>query len=173
MHHGLGQRTRYVSARSEDAAPADRPAQHRCPDRATEVAERGNPQLGWALVVEQVRLHRRRDAPRHLLPEARPEAPAEHDALDVEQVHRRGDAGAERAHRALDQFLRELVAVLQRVRPDPAAERVVALRAHDLEEIRLAALALLALRLCFHRAPPGVGLEAARAVRTGSARRRA
>ena len=72
------------------------------------------------------------------LAEAHPEPAADDHRLDVEQVDRRGDPGAERLERLVDQLLGELVVVVERPLPDPAREPVAAALLHDLEQLRRA-----------------------------------
>ena len=56
------------------------------------------------------------------LAEADAEAAADDHRFGVEQVDRRGDAGAERLDRAVDQLLGEVVAVVERPLPDSACQ---------------------------------------------------
>ena len=78
------------------APPADSTNSGR-PDRPTEVAERGHEHVRGTEVGEQVRLHRLGDALRVWIAEPHAEPAADDHGRDVEQVDRRGDAGAERA----------------------------------------------------------------------------
>ena len=59
------------------------------------------------------------------LAEADAEAAADDHRLGVEQVDRRGDPGAERLDRAVDQLLGEVVAVVERALPDAAGQPLV------------------------------------------------
>src|SRR6185437_14379236 len=82
-------------------------------------------------------------------------------SLDIEQVDRGGDARAERPDRALDHLRCELVAFVERPRPDTAREAVAFLVLHELEEVGLLALHDELAHVDFHRAAPRVGLHAA------------
>src|SRR4051812_8006939 len=108
-----------------------------------------------------MRLHRLADAVDVRLPEPEPEAAADDHGLDVEHVHARPHAGAERAHRALDQALGELVAALERARPDTAGQPRAATVFHDLEQHRLLAALDLLARAQLHRQAACVCLQAA------------
>ena len=137
--------------------------QQRGPDRAAEVAELGDVHRGRPLVDEQVLVHLLGDLLDVGLAEADPEPAADDHRLDVEQVDRRPDAGAERLQGAVDELLGHRVAVLERPLPDPAGEPVAAVLLHDLEQLRLRPIGVLAPRPRLHRPAPGVGLHAAAA----------
>src|SRR4051812_26454523 len=96
-----------------------------------------------------------------LLSGALPEATADDHRLRIDQVDRRGDPGAERLHRPIDEPGGEVIAVLQRAIPDAAGEAVAAMLLHDLEEDRLCALLDLPARLDLHRPAARIGLHAA------------
>src|SRR3954471_14302816 len=72
-------------------------------DRAAEIAELGEEHRRWAVVREDVGEHRVLEPLAIRVAETHAEPAAEHDRLDVEQVHRRGDAGAERRDGAVDE----------------------------------------------------------------------
>src|SRR3954447_18693245 len=72
-------------------------------DRAAEVAELGEEHRRRAVVGEDVGQHGVLQSLAIGVAEANAEPAAEHDRLDVEQVRRRGDAGAERLDGAVDQ----------------------------------------------------------------------
>src|SRR3954451_7831164 len=95
-------------------------------DRAAEVAELGEEHRRRAVVGEDVGEHRVLEALAVGVAEADAEPAAEHDRLDVEQVHRRGDAGAERLDRAVDQADRHRVVADERARPDAAGQALPA-----------------------------------------------
>ena len=84
--------------RSLNRAPASagRGLEQARADRAAEVAERGDEHRRRAVVVEEVRQHRRGDAVGVGLAEPHAEPAAEDHGLDVEHVDDRRDAGAER-----------------------------------------------------------------------------
>ena len=142
-------------------------------ERAAEVAERRDLHRRRARVVEQVRLHRVGDPVGERLAEAHAEPAADDHRLDVEQVDRRRDPGAERLDRFVDQLGRQLVVVLERVRPDPSWSDGSRPRCSiSLNRSVLAPFSTSLARPRLHRGATGVGLHAARAARTGSARRR-
>src|SRR4051812_19279771 len=93
-------------------------------DRPAEIPEAGQQQLGRAVVVEQVRAHLLGQAVARRLAELDAHAAAEHHGLDVEQVDRAGHGRAERRVRAVEDLEGELVAVLDRARPDARGEAV-------------------------------------------------
>ena len=122
-------------------------------------------------VVEQMRLHRLGDPRGVGVAEPHAEAPADDHALDVDQVLGRGDTRPERDHGAVDQVVGELVAALERARPDAARQAGAPVLLHQLEEVCLAPLRRLARALPSRRArrrPP-----CSPACRTCSARRSA
>src|SRR5215211_3057005 len=86
---------------------------------------------------------------------------AEDDRLDVEQVHRRGDAGAERLDGAVDEPHRHRVLAHQRAGPDPTGQALAAPLLHDREQVRLLPLADELACPGLHRAAARVGLHAA------------
>src|SRR6185436_12533696 len=82
--------------------------------------------------------------------------------LGVEQVAGRGDAGAERLDRPVDQLLGQLVALVEGALPDPARQAVAVVLAHQLEQIGLGAALVLAARVGLHAPlPPARALGAA------------
>ncbi len=129
-------------------------------DRAAEVAERGDLDRGRVVVVEQVRVHRLDDSLRVGLSQPGAEPAADDHRLDVEQVDRRGDPGAECPDGAVDQLRRQRVLGLQSPLPDPAGQPVVLVLLHDLEQVGLAAVLVLGSRLGLHRRPARIGLDA-------------
>src|SRR3954447_12485938 len=131
------------------------------PDRAAEIAQRGQQDGRRALVVEQVRAHLLGQAGTGGLAELDADAAAEDDRLDVEQVDGAGDAGAERAVRAVHDVAGELVALLEGARPDAGGQAVALALLHQLEEHGLLALVDAAAGLELHRLAPRVGLHAA------------
>ena len=74
----------------------------------------------------------------------------------------RRDPRAERPDGAIEHLDRELVAVLERARPDAARQARAVVLLHQLEQVGLAALLLVQLaHVRFHRRPPGIRLHAA------------
>ena len=118
---------------------------------------------GGRASLKRCGMHRVDDPHAVGLAEAHAQAAADHDGLDVEQVDGRGDARAERAHGAVDQARRDLVAVLERALPDAARQAVAVVLGGQLEELRLGAVVVQAARVGLHRRAAGVGLEAAAA----------
>src|SRR5829696_2121564 len=135
--------------------------QQRRADRAAEVPERREADRGRALGGEQVRLHGHAQPLRVGLAELQAEAAADHDGVHVENVDRRGHAGAERPERAVDELVREIVVALERPLPDPARQAWPTTLLHDLEQRGLAALLDELARPQLHRAAACVGLHAA------------
>ena len=135
--------------------------QQRRANRAAEVAQRGDPDRRRALVDEEVLAHLLGQRLHVAVAEADAEPAADHHRLRVEQVDRRGDPGAERLDRAVDQLLGEVVAVVEGALPDAAGQPVAVVFAHQLEEVGLVALLVLAARLGLHRGASRVGLQAA------------
>src|SRR5215218_9627919 len=130
-------------------------------DRAAEVAELREQHRGRAVVREDVGEHRVLEALAVGVAEAHPEAAAQHDRLDVEQVHGRGDARAERLDGAVDEPHRHRVLADERAGPDAAGQALAALLLHDLEQVGLLALLHELARASLHRAAARVGLHAA------------
>src|SRR3954454_17189091 len=130
-------------------------------DRAAEIAELGEEHRRWAVVREDVGEHRVLEPLAIRVAETHAEPAAEHDRLDVEQVHRRGDPRAQRVDGAVDEPHRHRVLAHQGTRPDAAGEALTALLLHDLEEVRLLALADELACPGLHRAAARVGLHAA------------
>src|SRR5215212_3993460 len=130
-------------------------------DRAAEVAELGEKHRRWAVVREDVGEHGVLEPLAIRVAEAHAEPAAEHDRLDVEQVHRRGDAGAERLDGAVDEPHRHRVVADERARPDAAGQALPALVLHDREQVRLLPLADELACPGLHRAAARVGLHAA------------
>ena len=95
------------------------------------------------------------------LAEADAEAAADDHGFGVDQVDGGGDPGPERLDRALDQLFGEVVAVVEGALPDAAGQPRFLVLLHQLEEVGLVALLVLAARLGFHRRAAGVGLHAA------------
>ncbi len=153
--------------REAGAGPLGRFRAARCQQRAAlgaaEVAELGEQDRRRIVVDEQVRQHRRADAldPRLAEPDAEPAA--DYDRLGVEQVDRRGDAGAERLDRLLEQIDRHMVVAGQRPLPDARGEPVAAALLHDPEQRGLLALVDALAGAGLHRATTRVGLHAAAA----------
>src|SRR3954447_21027769 len=130
-------------------------------DRAAEIAELGEEHRRWAVVREDVGEHRVLEPLAIRVAETHAEPAAEHDRLDVEQVHRRGDAGAERRDGAVDEPHRHRVLAHQRAGPDATGQAFASPLLHDLEEVRLLALADELASAGLHRAAARVGLHAA------------
>src|SRR3954452_19923451 len=133
-------------------------------DRAAEIAELGEEHRRWAVVREDVGEHRVLEPLAIRVAETHAEPAAEHDRLDVEQVHRRGDAGAERrdgAVGAVREPHRHRVLAHQRAGPDATGQALASPLLHDLEQVRLLALADELASAGLHRAPARVGLHAA------------
>src|SRR4051812_4093785 len=130
-------------------------------DRAAEVAELGEQHRRRPVVGEDVGEHRVLEALAVRVAEADPEPAAEHDRLDVEQVHGRRDARTERLDGAVDEPHRHRVMADERAGPDAAGQPLAALLLHDLEEVGLLALAHELAGAGLHRAAAGVGLHAA------------
>ena len=86
---------------------------------------------------------------------------ADDDEVEVEQVDRRADRDAEGLDRRVEQLGRELVPVLQRLRPHLRGERRLVLLVADVEQRGLPAGVDHRDGDAAHRAPPGVGLGAA------------
>src|SRR3954452_16048408 len=82
--------------------------QERRPGRPAEVAQGGQDDVRRSIVVEQMRLHLALEALARLLAELRPDAAAEDDRLDVEQVDRTRHARAERLVGAVEDVGGEL-----------------------------------------------------------------
>src|SRR5256885_343605 len=99
----------------------------------------------------------------HGFTQARAEAAADHNRLQVDQVDGRGGAGAEGLDRALDQPLGELVALFDRVRPHSTRQSVAAVLLHELEQAGLGTALHCASGPQLHRIATGIGLEAAAA----------
>ena len=108
-----------------------------------------------------MRLHLLRDPFRARIAEPHAQPAADDHALDVEHVHDRGDARAERTHRALDRSAREPVAVLERSRPDAAGQARAVVLLHQPEQVGVAPLLVLAAHPCFHGRAAGVSLDTA------------
>src|SRR6476469_2766592 len=130
-------------------------------DRAAEVTQGGDADRGWAFVEEEVLVHLRCQRLHVALAEANAQPAADDHGFRVEQVDRGGDAGAERLDRPVDQLLGEVIAGVEGALPDAAGQPVFLVLVHQLEEVGLGALVVLAARLRFHRRAPGVGLHAA------------
>src|ERR1022692_1350948 len=108
-----------------------------------------------------MRLHRGGDPLCSGNAEAGAEAAADHDRVEIEQVDRRTDTGAERLHGAVDQPRRELVAAHERRGPDAARQAIALVLAHQLEQFRLRSFRLGPPGAPLHRRAAGGRLEAA------------
>src|SRR5215203_628281 len=153
---GIVMPLRTTSRRDSSAGDEERGA-----DRAAEVPQRGDADGRRPLVDKQVLAHLVAERVHQALAEADAEATAEDYGFGVEQVDGGGDPGPECLDCALDQLFGEVVAVVQRPLPDAAGQARFAVLLHQLEEVGLLSLFVLAPRLGFHRRAAGVGLEAA------------
>ncbi len=116
---------------------------------------------GRVVVDEEVLAHLVSERLLERLEEALAHAASDDHRLRVDQVDGRGDPGAERRHRAFEQVGGELVVLLPGILPDAAREPLVALALHDLEQLGLGAVVVLAARPELHRLTARVGLHAA------------
>src|SRR3954468_4027102 len=91
-------------------------------DRPAEVAQPGQEHRRWAVVREDVGEHGVLEPLSVRVAEAHAEPAAEHDRLDVEQVHRRGAPRPQRCEGAVDEPHRHRVLAHQGTRPDAAGE---------------------------------------------------
>ena len=108
------------------------------------------------------------------LAEAHAEAAADDHRLEVEQVDRRGDPGPERLRapgRSAPRPARRSARSARSQTLEVSRSRAALL--HDLEQVRLHPVVVLAARLRLHRRRGPRRPPCSRAVRTGSARRRA
>ncbi len=96
--------------------------QQRGADCAAEVAERGDADRRRPFVDEEVLVHLRGQRVHVALAEAHAEAAADDHRFGVEQVDRRGDPGAQRLDRTVDQLLGEVVAMVEGSLPDAAGQ---------------------------------------------------
>ena len=126
----------------------------RSPSAATSTAGGSLSTKRWGSIASRMRV-------RVGLAQADAQAAADDDGIDVEHVLHRGHAGAERRDRVVHELDGQLVAALQRARPDAARQPVAAAVAHDVEEVGLVALLLALAGADLHRAAAGVGLHAA------------
>src|ERR1035437_2894845 len=140
-----------------------RPDQQRGADPPAEIAERGHVHVRRPRVGEQVGLHRLGDARRVGVAEPHAEPAADDHALDVEQVHGRGHARAERDHGAVDDLVGELVVLVESAGPHAARQARAIVLLHQLEEVCLAPLLDEPAGMLFHRRAARVGLHAATA----------
>src|SRR4051812_40101745 len=131
--------------------------------RAAQVAQRREAHDRRLAVEEQMRLHRRGDARDVRVAEPDAQPAADDDRVDVEQVLRGGDAGAERGDRARHELHRHRVLRAQRAGPDAAGQPVAAALLHDLEQLRVLAVVMQAPRAGLHGGASRVGLHAAAA----------
>src|SRR4051812_45460395 len=95
-------------------------------DRAAEVAELGEQDRRRPMVGEDVGEHRVLEALAVRVAQAHAEPAAEHHGLDIEQVHRGGDAGAQRLDGAVDEPHRHRVLAHERAGPDAARQALAA-----------------------------------------------
>src|SRR4051812_31516982 len=108
-----------------------------------------------------MRLHRARKLTRGGLAEPHAEPAAQHDALGIQEVHGAGHRRAHGVHRPVEDLLRHLVALPERLLPYARRQAVTALVLHELEEHRLTSVLDHAPGAQLHIAPAGVGLHTA------------